>query len=268
MHVHEQRIPSGVQRPIRDVQESDAARATQEFPRGRGEKIAAQGSDIDRKLAHALAGVDQVGDAQPVAYGADFGRRLHQPRVGRHPADRDELAPGVGREASHVLWIDAAFRQIGGAPDVDAESPGHRQKHQLIGRIIGTGRDDDVAGVKIERLERLGESDRGVLDHGDIARLGPDEARDGIVCGAHLRTGFFGGFVAADFRLAPQMRGDHFQHRLGHQRGARIVQVDAPGATRGVGTPSGQVVGRCHRATPGGSDSKRYRQVRKRSFPR
>src|SRR2546425_4871401 len=189
-------------------------------------------------LAHALARVDEVGHAQPGAHVAHGGRVLHQPRIGRHPCDSDELGAGMAREATHALGIHAPLGEIVGAHGLDSRAARQRQVHELVRGIIRTRGDDAVARVEIERRERLRERDRGVLHDRDVAGRGADHLCDPSITLPHARVGFIRRLVAADQRFPFQVAGERLQHRPRHERRAGVVEMDALPAAGGVFAPA------------------------------
>src|SRR5712692_10068143 len=74
-HVDVQGKISALQRAIRNIQESNAARSAEKLSRGGGEEIAAQLGDIYRDFPYGLAGIHQIRHACCLRY---FSQRFHR----------------------------------------------------------------------------------------------------------------------------------------------------------------------------------------------
>ena len=81
--------------------------------------------------------------------------------------------------------------------------------------------------MEVEDGQRLKESHRRVLDHGDVLPLGTDECGHAVVGLLNRRGGLVLAFVAADVGLALEMRDHGIQDASGHQSGAGVIQMDA-----------------------------------------
>ena len=85
-----------------DEQQAGAAGAPQPLAAGGGGHVAADGADVDRQLAHALAGVEEVGHAGPAAQGPGLLHRVDQAAVGADVGERDQRhrpPPAASRSA-------------------------------------------------------------------------------------------------------------------------------------------------------------------------
>jgi len=194
-------------------------------------------------LPHGLTGVDHVGHAQLGAHLTDGTRILHQPGIGRHPRERDEPGAGIACQAADALRVDAALGEIVGAHGLDAGAPRQRQVHQLVRRIVGARGDDTVAGTEVERGERLGERDGGVLDQRDVSGRRADQLRHQGVGLPHQGLRFVGRLVAADRRLPREVIGERVEHGAGHEPGAGVVQMNALPAPGRVAAPAVELDG-------------------------
>ncbi len=240
VHVHRERIGATRERMVSDVEESETAGPAQEFPRCAGEVIAVQPAHVHGHLAHGLAGVQNIGYSSVAADLAHNLGRLHQPRVGGHPGERDERGAPSGHQIAYGLEIDPAFGGVGRAHDLDAAPPGQREVEDLVRGVIGSAGEDHVPRAQVERGERLAERHRRVLLHGQVRRRGAEESCErGVGAMQRLRTRI-GRLVPADLVLQRQMGIDRGAHGRGRERRPGIVQVDQSLATRRVGTPAGE----------------------------
>jgi hypothetical protein len=93
---------------------------------------------------------------------------------------------------------------------------------------------DRLAGVQRQRVEGHVPGAGGVLDQGDLLAARAQQLGDGVVGVLERLPLGGGGLVAADGRLQAQMVDDRFRHRLGRQRGSRVVQMDDVPAAGGL----------------------------------
>ena len=117
------------------------------FLRRGGEVVAVQPADVDRHLAHCLAGVQDVGD---VCFPADLTDRLgglDQSRIGRDPAESQQRRAPAPDQLAHRLRVDPALGCVRGPHDFDADSARERQIHDLVGGVIGAAGEDQVAAA-------------------------------------------------------------------------------------------------------------------------
>jgi len=89
----------------------------------------------------------------------------------------------------------------------------------------------------------LNECSRRIGNHGDVIGSSSDQSGDIAVCLVDLVTSRIGGFVGADLRFELQVLDARVEHRLRHQRGARVVHVIAIGTSRGFAAPLRKLIG-------------------------
>ena len=87
--------------------------------------VAADRRDVDGHMPDRLAGIEQEGDAGVARKTADRGGGVHQPAIGRHMGDRDELDPvvepvgeGLDRDLARLVARDRLDFGAGGAGDL------------------------------------------------------------------------------------------------------------------------------------------------------
>src|SRR3989454_1530990 len=147
----------------------------------------------------------------------------------------------VAREPVHAFGIDPALREVVGTHRLDAHAARERQVRQLVRRVVGPRRDDAVARSEVEGGHRLAEGHGRVLDDGQVSGRGAQQTRQQLVRLAHAGLGFVLCLVAADRRFALEVPGERLEHCLRHERGARVVEMDAIPAARRFAAPAIEV---------------------------
>ena len=198
-----------------------------------GQVVALERGDVDRHLAHRLAGVDEVGHARLLAHRPDRGDVLDQARVGRDPRHVHQPAAVAAQDLAHRLRVDAAVRPVLGVDDRHAQPLGERQELDLIRGVVGMRRHDDVAALQVEGRHRLHERGGGARGEGDVASLGADQRGHGGVRGNHRFGARVSRFVAT---------------QLGFEREVLPAPPAAPDAASG---PRRRCSSECAPHTPG-----------------
>ncbi len=142
------------------------------------------------------------------------------------------------RQLAHAGRIDAALGEVVRTHRLDPRAASERQIGQLVRGIVGARRDDAVARTEVERGHRLAEADRCVLDDGHVPGSGAHHPAQQLVRLAHTRLGFVLRLVGADRGFALEVRRERQEHRLGHERRARVVQMDPVPAPRRLAAPA------------------------------
>src|SRR5712692_2088783 len=204
-HGDVQRKIAALARAIRNIQESNASRSTQELSRGSGEEIAAQLGDVYRDLPYSLAGIHQIRYACRFCYSSQRFHRLHETRVRGHPSNREQPHSRVAKQVLHRLRISASAGKVGGAAHFHSMAPCQRKIRELIRDIVISRCDDDISRLEIECRKGLKERHRRILNDGDISWLRAQELGDMGVGFAYSRFGIVGAFVTAKVRFALQV---------------------------------------------------------------
>ncbi len=216
-----------------DPQEAGAARAAQELAAGTGEQVAADLGHVDRELAHRLGGVQQERHARRPGDPADLGGRVDQAAAGGDMADADEPGAFVD-QCGQGPGVQLAGGVVGHDDDPDAEPLGGLEVGQQVAGVLGAAGQDPVAGPEAERVEGGVPGVGAVVEQRHL--LGPaaeQGGEPGVGPGEPL-GGLVGGRVAADGRLQGEVVGHRRQGLAGEQPGARVVEVDAVRAARGL----------------------------------
>lgn len=242
MHVDVQRLATGLEHPVGDVQEARTARAAKELAAGRGEQVAADLLDVDGVLADRLAGVDQVQQVEFAAVPADLGDRLDQPGVGGYVRHGHQARSVGAHQRGHGVDVDAAaVGVVGGVHDPDAVSLAQGEEGDLVGDEVVAGGEDDVVRAEVDGREGFGVGVGRARREGDVAGAGAQEFGERGVEVGDLAGPGGGGLVAADGRFQPQVVEHRLEHRTGHQAAAGVVEVDHLLAPGGVGSQGGEI---------------------------
>ena len=243
MQVDERRIEA-VDDLLRDVEEAGAARAAQELAAGAGQQVAADLLHVERHLADGLAGVEQVGDAMAARDLADLLGRVDQSALGRDVRDGDE--PGLRTDqALQGIEVDLAAAVARRHVDLQPAALGLMQEGEEVADILRFDREDAVALLQRQGIERHVPGARGVLDIGDLGPVAVQQRGEGVVEILQRRLGLVLRVVAADGLLQRQVIQHGLIDRRRHQGGAGVVEVDQLFAGRRVRAQAGDVESHC-----------------------
>jgi len=206
--------------------------------------IAADRLDIDRHLADRLAGVEQEGNAGIPGDAADRGGGVHEPAIGRHMGDRDQLDLVVEHVGERLGGYLAAL-VAGNRLDRGAGGAGGLQAGDIVAGVFGFGRQDAVAFREAEGIERHVPGAGCVLDHGDLIGRAVEKPGGGRIDAFNLLTGVRGGLITAGKRLGVEVALDRVQDRRGQEAGTGIVEMEDAVAAGRLGPGARNV--ECHR---------------------
>ena len=196
--------------------------------------------DVDRHHADRLAGIEDVRHAGLVRDPADRLGRLHEAALGRDVRDRDQLRALVDR-ALERSEVDLAVRIVGHDDDLGAGLLRYLQVGDVVRRILADAGQDAVARLEIERVEGEIPGAGGILDIGDLAGLGTDQARDRRIEAVQRPARLVGGLVAADLGFELQVPERRVERAAAGQRGTRRIEMQDMGAARCLGPQPGEV---------------------------
>ena len=147
----------------------------------------------------------------------------------------------MARKPAHTGRIDATLGEIVRPHRLDARAASERQVRQLVRGIVGARGDDAVARTEVERGHRLAEGHGRVLDDGYVPGRRAHQTPQQLVRLAYAGLCFIGCFIAADRRFPLEEPDERLKHRLRHERGTRVVEVDPLPASRRLAAPAVQL---------------------------
>ena len=125
--------------------------------------------------------------------------------------------------------------------DLDAEAPSERHERDLVRDVVVARREDQIAALEGDRRERARVRICGAGRERDVARVTAEQFGDGGVEAIDLLDARVGRLVPADLGFECEVLGHRIDHRLRHERGARVVEVDTPSAAGRVVTKTLEV---------------------------
>lgn len=202
--------------------------------------MAAKAGHVEVDLARRLACVDQV--EQPVAARdlAHFGGRVDEAGLRRDMRDCDK-PHARGCEPLQRVGVDPAGGVRRGDLDVQVPAAGLLQEGEIVRGMFRRMGQNVVPFGQGKGVEGGIPGAGCVFGEGNLIRLAAQEGGEFAVVGGKRRRRFASGLAAADLALAGKVAGERGLDRVGHQRGARVVEMGDRRAGWRLGTQAGDV---------------------------